>query len=319
MNDFDISKMERIKLNKEEVENAIYECNTQKEMAERLGCGTDKLRKFLNINGLYQLYCSVHNAPYKPQKLLPCIICGETRNTNNLRGCSYCKRHYNQMYRYGEIIDSTIYDKNEIIIEGDIAKIIIKDKDQNYKCETIIDAEDVEKIEKYKWYESYGYCVTKGVDHNNGIDISNVIFNDFLHHFDHQNHNRLDNRKINLRPVSAHQNAMNMGKKRTNSSGVTGAQRQNKNSPRWTAVITYNYEPIWLGVDEDFDVAVLYRLLGEVKYFKEYSPNYNLERNAVCLKYKSKSDDKFHYIEIDMNGNIQQNIICDEETEDEDN
>ena len=146
--------MERIKLDKKEVINAIYECKSQKEMAKRLGCGTDKLRKFLNVNGLYELFCSVHNVPYKPQKLLPCVICGETKNTNSLRGYFYCKRHYNQMYRYGKIVESTIYDKNEIVIDGDIAKIIIKDKNQNYKCESIIDAEDVEKIKDYKWYES---------------------------------------------------------------------------------------------------------------------------------------------------------------------
>ena len=94
--------------------DAIYECKSQKEMAKRLGCGTDKLRKFLNVNGLYELFCSVHNVPYKPQKLLPCVICGETKNTSSLRGCFYCKRHYNQMYRYGKIVESTIYDKNEI-------------------------------------------------------------------------------------------------------------------------------------------------------------------------------------------------------------
>lgn len=311
--------MERIKLDKKEVIDAIYECKSQKEMAKRLGCGTDKLRKFLNVNGLYELFCSVHNVPYKPQKLLPCIICGETKNTSSLRGCFYCKRHYNQMYRYGKIVESTIYDKNEIIIDGDIAKIIIKDKNQNYKCESIIDAEDVEKIKDYKWYESYGYCVTKGVDHNNGIDIANVIFNDLENRFDHQNHDRLDNRKSNLRSVSAHQNAMNMGKKRNNNSGVTGVQKQNKHSSRWTAAITYNYKPIWLGLDKNFDKVVLYRLLGEVKYFKEYSPNYNVERNAVCLKYRSQSDNMLHYIEVDMDGNVLQNITYPEVLEDENN
>ena len=310
MKNFDMSETERIKLDIEIVTKAIYECKNQQEMAKRLGCGEDKLRKFLNVSGLYALYCSVHNIPYKPQRLLPCSVCGETRHTSILHGAPYCKRHYNQMWRHGKIIESTVYDKNEILIDGDTARIIIKDKRQNYKCESIIDAEDVDKIEKYKWYESYGYCVTKGIDHNNGIDISNVIFNDFESRFDHQNHNKLDNRKSNLRPVSAQQNAMNMGKKNTNRSGVTGVQRQNKNSPRWIATITYNYKPIWLGVDEDFDNVVLYRLQGEAKYFKEYSPNYNIERNTICLKYLSKQDDMCHFIEIGMDGSVVRNIVC---------
>ena len=71
--------------------------------------------------------------------------------------------------------------------------------------------------------------------------------------------------------------------------------------------------------DEDFDKVVLYRLLGEVKYFKEYSQNYNVERNAVCLKYRSQSDNMLHYIEIDMDGNVLQNTTCSEVLEDEDN
>lgn len=307
--DFDTRRYERIQLDYDFVKECIYKSKNQTELATMLGCGTDKVRQFLRENDLYHLYCDVHHVPYKAKKNKSCIICGETRNVCGLHGKSYCKRHYNQIYRYGKVIDSTIYDRNEIIVDGDIAKIILKDKDQFVKCESIIDAEDVEKIRDYKWYESAGYCVTKGVDRLNGIDISNVIFNDYRSKFDHQNHDRLDNRKANLRSVTSHQNAMNMGKKCTNKSGVTGVQRQNKNSPRWTAVITYDYEPIWLGVDIDFDKVVIKRLQGEAKYFKEYSPNYNLENGHICLRYISQMDQLPHYLEVDLEGNVVMNSI----------
>lgn len=308
---WDTTRLERVKLDYDTVKNAIYEYKNQPLMAQALGCGTDKLRQYLNENGLYTLYCEVHNVPYKPQEVRPCIICGETRNTRSFKGDVYCKRHYNQIYRYGRILSSTIYDQNEIIVDGEIAKIIIKNKDQDYKCETIIDHEDVDKVRKYKWYESYGYCVTKGVKSNNGIDIANVIFDDFENKYDHQNHNKLDNRKTNLRPVTSHQNAMNMGRKNTNTSGVIGVQRQNKNSPRWTASITYNYQPIWLGVDINFDEVVLKRLKGEAKYFKQYSPNYNVDKDLICLEYTSQTDGLTHYIEVDLNENVVTNIILD--------
>ena len=182
------------------------------------------------------------------------------------------------MYRYGEIRE-TIYDKNEIIDCGNISQIVIKDKNQNFKCLCTIDTEDVPKISGYKWYESAGYCVTKGVDNQNGIDISNVIFDDFTHKYDHANNNRLDNRKLNLRVCTSHENAMNMGKKCTNTSGVTGVLPQKYRralTGKWTANITYNYQPIWLGSYSDFDEAVLARLKGEAQYFAEFAPNYNV-------------------------------------------
>ena len=305
----DTYQTERVKLNYNDVKNAICLYETQPQIAKALGCGVDKLRTYMRENGLYKMYCETHSVPYREVPVSPCIVCGETRNTRRFKENHYCKRHYNQMYRHGRILESTIYDKNDYVFEENIAKIILKDKDQNIICEAIIDRNDYEKISKYKWYESAGYCVTKGVDHNNGIDIANVIFDDYENRYDHQNHNKLDNRKTNLRPVTCHQNAMNMGKKRTNKSGVTGVQRQNPNSPRWIATITYNYQSIWLGADIDFDKMVVERLKAEARYFKEYSPNYNNEKNLICLAYTSQTDNKQHYVEVDLNENVVTNKI----------
>lgn len=55
---------------------------------------------------------------------------------------------------------------------------------------------------------------------------------------------------------------------------------------------------IYLGRSTDFDEVVQLRLEGEVIYFKEYSPNYNPDKNAICLTYISQSDGKEKYIEI---------------------
>lgn len=295
----------RIKLNVDEVRAAIYECENYNELSKKFDCGKDFIKHYLLDNDLYEEYCVAHNLPVKMIKH-ECSICGKTQNVAALKGVYYCKKHYNQMYRYGKI-QKTIYDDNDLEEDGDITRIILRDKNQNVKAVAIIDSEDVSKISGYKWYESDGYCITKGVNPLNGIDIANVIFDDYENKYDHANNNRMDNRKINLRICTSHQNSMNMGKKCTNTSGVIGVQPQKqKKQPtgRWIATITYQYKPIWLGVYQTFDEAVLARLRGEAKYFGEFAPNYNTELGLVDLKYISQTDYLTHHIQMQLNGEI---------------
>lgn len=301
-----MGKLTRIQLNRDYVKSIIPTTKTLKKMAELCGCSESKLRHFMKENGLFKYYCEEHHIKYNPENdNLKCEICGDNTNVQRLHGVPYCKRHFLQMLRHGKILESTIYDCNEIIIEGNIARIIIKNAKQEIKDECIIDAEDIDKIKDYKWYTSYGYCVTKAIDPNCGTDICNVIFNDYENKYDHINHNRLDNRKINLRPVTSHQNAMNMGKKNTNKSGVTGVRREKTvGSPKWTATITYNYKSNWLGSYDTFDDAVKARLKGEIKFFKEYSPNYNPETKTVQLDYRSLTDEQEHFIEYSLEGEL---------------
>lgn len=300
--------MERIKLDKGFVEEQIPLTKTLKELAEKCGCGRDKMRHFLYDNGLYKYFCEIHNIKYDPSKEdRKCSICGYDKDITSLYGQLYCKRHYNQIFRYGKPIDKTIYTRNDIIIEGDIAKIILRDRYQNINGESIIDAEDVDKVKNYKWYKSFGYCVTKAVDPNSGIDIANVIFNDYKNPYDHISHDRLDNRKSNLRPVTQQQNAMNMGMKNTNTSGVTGVTKFKSCGVwkgKWQATLTYNYKSIWLGSYFSFDDAVHARLKGEIEYFGEYSPNYNPETKTIQLEYINPDTNIKHYVEYNLGGEL---------------
>ena len=303
-----MEKLTRIQLDRDYVESIIPTTKTLKEMAKLCGCSQDKLRKFMKANNLFKYYCEQHHIKYNPENdNLKCTVCGSNKDVQKFHGTPYCKRHYLQMYRHGKILESTIYDRNEIIIEGDIARIIIKNAKQEIKDECIIDTEDVDKVKDYKWYTSYGYCVTKAIDPNCGTDICNVIFNDYKNKYDHINHNRLDDRKINLRPVTSHQNAMNMSKKCTNTSGVTGVRQEKTiGNPKWTASITYNYKTKWLGSYNTFDDAVKARLKTEIKYFGEYSPNYNPDTKTIQLNYYSHSDNKDRFIEYSLQGDILQ-------------
>jgi hypothetical protein len=293
------------------VKECIDKYDTIKEMAKACGCGTDKLRKFMITNDLHPYYVETHPFARSCEKLV-CSVCGEINDVSKLKGIPYCKRHYLQMYRYGKIYDKTIYDKNDYVFDktNNIVKIVLRDKYQNINGYAVIDYEDYDKVKDYKWYLSRGYCVTKGINKNNEVDIYCVIFNNFTP-YDHIDNDRLNDRKHNLRLATSQQNSMNMSIKNTNKSGVTGVQRRNPKSPRWTAGITYKYESIWLGVYESFDDAVLARLKGEAHYFKEYSNNYNPNKNNITLEYISKNDNLLHHIEISLEEEIQQNYIVD--------
>ena len=312
--------MERIILNYNEVREQIPKHKTQTELAKYFNCREDKIRTFMNESDLYAYYCEVHNNPYHPQEKLICSVCETTRMVKKLKGVPYCKKHYNHMYRYGHIIEKTIYDKNDYINNNDgTTSIVLRDVHQNVKGYCVIDTEDVDKVKEYKWYlcSSGNYCITKGINKNSGTDIGNVIFNDFEAIIDHQDHDRLNNKKSNLRKVTFQQNSMNMGKKYNNTSGVTGVQKQVYRkiwTGRWTANITYNYKSIWRGCYKTFDEAVVARLEAEAEYFKEYSPNYNPGKQSLVLQYQSQTDNLTHYIEMNLSKEIITNIITNNET-----
>lgn len=71
-------------------------------------------------------------------------------------------------------------------------------------------------------------------------------------YIDHINHNRLDNRKLNLREATNSQNQMNRKNKPT---GVSF----HKLSGKWRARITKNQKEIYLGLFETEEEAILVR------------------------------------------------------------
>jgi hypothetical protein len=97
--------------------------------------------------------------------------------------------------------------------------------------ETIVDDDDYEWLSKYKWHYNIGYAFRK----NNGkkIRMHREICrppNDMQ--IDHINHNKLDNRKCNLRICTDQQNRRNCPPSSANTSGYIGIQ---KNGKRWQA------------------------------------------------------------------------------------
>lgn len=294
---------DRIILNREEVIENIKNSYTRNEIAEKCGCSKDKVLQYVKENNLYELYCNQLKIKYVPYIQHYCEICGSKHHVNTLCGKYLCKKHYNQIYRKGYIYD-TIYDPNQFSFDDDYCYITIKDKKYS------IDREDYDKISKYKWHVDVGgYCVTKGSEISKGknIDISNVIFDDYKNMYDHINNDRTNNKKINLRKITTQQNAMNMSVKNTNTTGVTGIIKR-VSSGKWVSRITYNYKNISLGNYVSFNEAVIARIKGECKYFKEYGNNYNIDTKLIELTFKSLDDNNTYHITATLEDNPKINL-----------
>ncbi len=82
---------------------------------------------------------------------------------------------------------------------------------------------------------------------------------------DHINHNRTDNRIINLRVACRSQNARNLSKSKRNISGITGVFRHSQTAT-WQAQIRVNRKSIHLGSFYEIKDAIAARKAAEIKY-----------------------------------------------------
>lgn len=152
----------------------------------------------------------------------------------------YCRKHYLQIYKHGEVA-RTIYDRNSVTICEKFAQIELYNVRGNVVGYTMIDLDDVDKCLKYKWHlkrsRNTSYAVTtinereKMFLHRLILDYSGKM------DVDHINFDGLDNRKSNLRIVSHSENIANNKK--------TGVKRVP--SGKWQASICYNYNTIYIG------------------------------------------------------------------------
>jgi len=88
-------------------------------------------------------------------------------------------------------------------------------------------------------------------------------------HMDHINHDRADNRIINLRCVTNAENHKNMKMRKDNTAGVTGVSWQQN---RWVAEIWVDNKKKYLGRFRRKDDAIESRRAAEIKY--SFHPNH---------------------------------------------
>lgn len=180
----------------------------------------------------------------------------------------YCCKHYNQIRKYGHILERTIHDPNEIIEHEDYAEIVLYDKQCNEVARALIDLEHVDSVKKYKWRLKEGYVFNDKV----GASLHRFLMNppkDMV--VDHINHNRLDNRICNLRICTQHENCLNKSIQCNNISGIAGVSKTRWNT--WQAQIQINGELLYLGCFSTLEEAAEVRRQAEIEYFGEFAPN----------------------------------------------
>ena len=141
--------------------------------------------------------------------------------------------------------------------------------------EAIVDAEDYEELNKFQWYwGTKGYAVRGGggrYGKQKKIYMHRAINNTPNELYtDHINHNKLDNRKKNLRTVTPQQNSMNRLSHKNSTSKYKGVS-WNKGKHKWQASIKINYKSKGLGsfIDEE-EASRAYNKAAE-ELFGEYA------------------------------------------------
>ena len=150
------------------------------------------------------------------------------------------------------------------------------------------DKEDYDLIKAYYWsIDEDGYVL----NWVNRIWMHRLVMNCPPHlQVDHIHHNKVDNRKNELRICTNQQNSMNHNIARNNTHGATGVF-YDKRRDKWYAGITINGKYIHLGTYINKEDAIFARREGEIKYYKEYAiqeSKYNInDNNEQYKKYLS--------------------------------
>ena len=197
---------------------------------------------------------------------MKCDVCGRTDKECKIREIKeqkLCPKHITQWYRYHRFLDSTIYDKNEYINCGEWTQIVLKNKEQEIVGYAIIDTEDVEKCQQYKWHmkksRNTNY-VTATIDSSTKIFLHRLVLNyTGKDDIDHKNRNGLDNRKSNLEIVTHSKNLVNQ---RADRKGIKLTP-----SGRYSVTITKDYQSIYIGTYDSYEEALSKRLEKEQELF----------------------------------------------------
>lgn len=184
-----------------------------------------------------------------------------------------------QMWRYGKVLERTIFDRNEWILNDNYAECITYDKNFEPNAKVKFDLDDYEKLKDKKIYvcrhngkiyavisapqlhKILAHRFVMGI-HNEEYSIRRVV--------DHINGDTLDNRKKNLRICSQKENMVNIRKK----GKIVGVNKLNNG--QYSARIMKDYKAQDLGKYDTYEEAVLARIKEENKSCGEFGSNKDL-------------------------------------------
>jgi hypothetical protein len=181
----------------------------------------------------------------------------------------YCDKHRSQLRNHGKILPRTKYDPNDIIIKGDIAEVILRDRKQTVAGRALIDAEDVERVSQLHWHLK-SYCV-QAYDKDSGklITLSRYLMDPPRNaRIAYLNHDFMDNRKSNLRVCTTQQIGIHRRIGNNNTSGVKGVS-WNKKRQKWYVCLVKDGQHFWGGAYHKLSDAVEARKKLEREHFSK--------------------------------------------------
>lgn len=265
----------RIEIDYESLQLAVKNKMLAKDMAKQFNCSKQTILKNLIEQGLYDDFLNYKRIPYS--EYVKCDVCGkeipwEKKMTRIINGerCFLCGKHYMQYHAYSCFKDSipdTCFDTNKYEIIDDGVWIYTTDRYHQINGRFLIDIDDLDRVLAYKWRKWDEFYVTGNVDI---IQINRFILNppdDMV--VDHQDGDRTNNRKSNLRIVTQAQNCQNKALLSTNHSEIMGVWFDKKRN-KWSAEIKMNGIKCYLGRYNEKCDAVYARYSAEIKLFGEY-------------------------------------------------
>jgi len=227
------------------------------------GCNNKIIRL---VSGICEKHARISKIELNPK----CIVEG-CENNRGVSNSKYCDKHNRHMYKFGEIIERTRFDKNEYVFFDDYAEMKIYNKAGNVCATTIIDICDVDKCKKNKWHLLINGYVSTIIKRKN-IRLARFLLDvtDSNMCVDHIDGDRLHNTRDNLRVCTILQNNKNQKLRVDNTSGHKGVYLDKK-SNTWFTHITSDKVKYHLGYGLTKEEAIKRREEAEIVYFGEYS------------------------------------------------
>lgn len=146
---------------------------------------------------------------------------------------------------------------------------------QNWDLPAIVDSEDFDRLNQYKWYVKgdykggiYRYVI--GSNASEFISLTSEIMSQPKQMFDHRDRNWLNNSKSNLRPCTYSQNMMNRCKNHGSKSKYKGVHWM-RSRGKWRARIKFQGKEYHIGVFHNAEAAALAYNRKALELFGEFA------------------------------------------------
>lgn len=163
------------------------------------------------------------------------------------------------MYLNGELVGyARSYSEAEIALDNLVFEILSRtpapakppEVPVSPDCTALVDEDDYARVMEHSWYlNGRGYAITSLYSPKRTISLHRFVIQAKQgEEVDHQNGNKLDCRKSNLRVASRGQNIHNRGKRRDGQASQYKGVRKHRQCERWEANIGINGRRKYLGL-----------------------------------------------------------------------